>query len=38
MPFVYVMPVIAVLGVLVPLIAYRNLSRASIVERIREIG
>ena len=38
MPFAYVMPVIAVLGVMVPLIAYRNLSRASIVERIREIG
>ena len=38
MPFAYVMPVIAALGVMVPLIAYRNLSRASIVERIREIG
>ncbi|MBP5453086.1 MAG: ABC transporter permease [Lachnospiraceae bacterium] len=38
MPFAYVMPVIAILGFLVPLMAYGKLSKASIVERIREIG
>ncbi len=38
MPFAYVMPVIAVLGLIIPLMAYSRLSRASIVERIREIG
>ncbi len=37
MPFAYVMPVIAILGFLVPLMIYKKLSKASIVERIREI-
>ncbi|MCR5031290.1 MAG: ABC transporter permease [Lachnospiraceae bacterium] len=38
MPFAYVMPVFAILGILVPILAYGKLSRASIVDRIREIG
>ena len=37
-PFAFVMPVIALLGILVPLSAYTKLSKASIVDRIREIG
>ena len=32
------MLVMVLLGVLVPLLSYKGLSKASIVERIREIG
>ena len=38
MPFAYVMPVIAILGITVPLMSYAKFSKTSIVERIREIG
>jgi putative ABC transport system permease protein len=37
-PVVLMIPVMVVLGILVPLMSYKGLSRASIVERIREIG
>ena len=37
-PVLLIMPVMVLLGVLVPLMSYKGLSKASIVERIREIG
>ncbi len=37
-PVVLMIPILALLGVLVPLLSYNGLARASIVERIREIG
>ncbi len=37
-PIVIVMPVMVLLGILIPLLSYKGISRASIVERIREIG
>ena len=37
-PIVIVMPVMVLLGILVPLLSYMGISRASIVDRIREIG
>ncbi len=37
-PVILMMPVMVLLGVLVPLLSYKGLSKASIVERIREIG
>lgn len=37
-PAVLLMPVMALLGTLAPLISYRGLSKASVVERIREVG
>lgn len=37
-PVMLMLPVMALLGILVPLMSYKGLSKASIVERIREIG
>lgn len=37
-PVVLILPVMVLLGISVPLLSYRGLSKASIVERIREIG
>jgi len=37
-PVVMMMPIMALLGVVVPLLSYRGLSKASIVDRIREVG
>ena len=37
-PVLLIMPLMALIGVFVPLISYKNISKASIVERIREIG
>lgn len=37
-PVLIFIPIMTLLGVLVPLMSYKGLSRASIVERIREIG
>ena len=37
-PVLMVMPLMALLGVCIPLMSYRGLSKASIVDRIREIG
>ena len=37
-PVVLMIPVMTLLGLLVPLLSYKALSKASIVERIREIG
>ncbi len=37
-PVVLMMPVMVLLGLLIPLMSYKGLTRASIVERIREIG
>ncbi|MBR6381681.1 MAG: ABC transporter permease [Lachnospiraceae bacterium] len=37
-PVLLVLPILVLLGVLVPLASYRGISRASIVDRIREIG
>ena len=36
-PFLIVVPVFALLGVLVPLAVYRSVSRSTIVERLREV-
>ena len=36
-PFLIVAPVFALLGVLVPLAVYRSVSKATIVERLREV-
>ena len=37
-PVILVLPIMVLLGILVPLFSYRGISKASIVERIREIG
>lgn len=37
-PVLIFIPIMALLGVVVPLMSYKGLSKASIVERIREIG
>ncbi len=37
-PVVEMLPLMALFGILVPLLSYKGLSKASIVERIREIG
>lgn len=37
-PVVLMLPLMALFGLLVPLLSYKGLSKASIVERIREIG
>ncbi len=37
-PVLIFIPIMTLLGVLVPLISYKGLSKASVVERIREIG
>lgn len=37
-PILMVLPIMALLGIIVPLVSYKGLSKASIVERIREIG
>ena len=37
-PVLLIMPIMVLLGILVPLISYKGLSKASIVERIRAIG
>ncbi|MBP5194965.1 MAG: hypothetical protein J6Z42_03120, partial [Lachnospiraceae bacterium] len=37
-PVLMVLPIMALLGIIVPLVSYKGLSKASIVERIREIG
>ncbi len=37
-PVVLMLPAMALFGLLVPLLSYKGLSKASIVERIREIG
>ena len=37
-PVLLIMPLMALIGICVPLISYKNISKASIVERIREIG
>jgi putative ABC transport system permease protein len=37
-PVLLIMPLMALIGICVPLISYHNISKASIVERIREIG
>ena len=36
-PFLIVVPVFALLGVLVPLAVYRSVSKSTIVERLREV-
>ena len=36
-PFLIVVPVFALLGILVPLAVYRSVSRSTIVERLREV-
>ena len=37
-PVLIFIPIMALLGIVVPLISYKGLSKASVVERIREIG
>ncbi len=37
-PVALMMPVMVLLGILVPLVSYKGLSKATVVERIREIG
>ncbi|MBO6088733.1 MAG: ABC transporter permease [Lachnospiraceae bacterium] len=37
-PFAFVVPLISIIGILVPLMAYGKLTKASIVDRIREIS
>ena len=37
-PVLFILPIMALLGIIIPLFSYKGLSKASIVERIREIG
>ena len=37
-PVLMMLPLMALIGIIVPLVSYKGLSKASIVERIREIG
>jgi len=37
MPIISVTPFFAILGIIVPLIVYRNITKRSIIERLREI-
>lgn len=38
LPFVIMLPELAVVAVLTPVLAYRNMKKKSIVERLREAG
>ena len=38
LPVLVIMPLMALLGICIPLLSYNRFAKASIVERIREIG